>query len=520
MKNSALSLLVSVLLTSASIAQPQWHVQNSGSNRELTGVIFVDQNNGWISGWTGTMLHTTDGGENWSPQTIPPNNAYYNVYFTDLQNGWATGYSGKIIHTSDGGQNWVIQPSPVSMDFYDSYFINPEMGWITGGDYGSFPSYIKHRVILYTSNGGNSWSVQYNQSDQSPLQSIFFIDQNNGFATGESGTIMKTTDGGSNWVEQTVLSFYNFYDIFFTDNSTGWVAGEYAGLPYYSAILKTSDGGNNWIETALGTDEILKGIYFTDSTNGWAVGSDVNNAGIVYHTSDGGDNWTLQSIPAVDGLFSVFFLNENSGWAVGHLGTIIATNNQVPVELTSFTANAENNNVNLAWQTSTEINNSGFEIQRRKTDKNVTTSGWTKIGFAEGHGTTTNKNNYSFIDKDPGPGSYLYKLVQIDFDGTRNESKVVNIEVSSKPAGYVLMQNYPNPFNPATTIEYSIPSSGNVTLKVYNAIGEEVKTLVNNYQAAGDYKVNFNAITLSAGVYFYRLKTDKYSLTKKLLLLK
>ncbi|MEJ2196702.1 MAG: YCF48-related protein [Ignavibacteriaceae bacterium] len=222
-------ILISVLFSffifsSVSLTQPQWYEQNSGLNRELTDVCFVDQNNGWISGWTETMLHTTDGGATWTPQNILPNNAYYSVYFTDLLNGWATGYAGKIVHTTDGGETWVDQTAPITTEYYESYFINSDIGWLAGGDVGGFPSYISHRVILYTSNGGATWIEQYGEAYESPLKSIYFVDQNNGYAAGESGIIMKTTNGGINWSQQVISSFH-FRNIFFIDNLTGWVTG-------------------------------------------------------------------------------------------------------------------------------------------------------------------------------------------------------------------------------------------------------------------------------------------------------
>ena len=322
--------LAIVLSISICYAQPGWHTQNSGVNRELTDVCFVDQNNGWISGWTGTMLHTTNGGDTWTPQNIPPSNAYYSVFFTDLLNGWATGYDGRIVNTTDGGQTWVFQTAPVSTDFYKVYFVNSNIGWIAGGDAGTFPNYIDYRAILYTSNGGASWSAQYSQTHKSRLNSIIFVDQNNGYAAGESGVIMKTTDGGSNWSEQEIPSF-NFGNIFFIDNLTGWVTGLYLGLPHRTAVFKTTNGGINWVETPFGTDESLSDIYFADNMNGWAVGGN-GSGGIVYYTTDGGDNWTLQNIPSVNSLYRLYFCDENCGWAVGHLGTIIATDNPNVIE--------------------------------------------------------------------------------------------------------------------------------------------------------------------------------------------
>ena len=508
MKTVWITFLLFAFFSLSLFAQSNWYAQNSGVNRELTGVYFVDESNGWICGWTGTILHTTDGGQTWNPQTCPPTNAYYSVFFIDSQNGWATGYYGKLVHTSDGGQTWEIQPSPTTSDIYSVYFINSNEGWAAGGDYGSFPSYIKHRVILHTTNGGNSWVLQYSQSNKSILKSICFINANKGFATGESGVLMRTTDAGLNWSEGSIAGG-DYRDIFFVNETIGFAAG--------SSVYKTTDGGNNWSLVQTGANAGFDGIYFPDESNGWVVGvENGSNNGVIYHSSDGGESWLLQNTPVFDGLFSVFFANNNKGWAVGHLGTIVATDNSTPVELTSFSADVNEKNVLLTWQTSTEKNNSGFEVLRSIQNEN----NWSQSGFVEGQGTSTEPINYSFIDKNLEADSYSYKLVQIDFDGTQTESEIVNVEVSSQPEEYSLSQNYPNPFNPTTTIDFSIPQSGNVKLKVFNSIGEEVATLINDYKEAGSYQVNINSKNLTSGIYFYKIEAGNFSSIKKMILLK
>jgi photosystem II stability/assembly factor-like uncharacterized protein len=517
MKNQILtSVFVSIIIfTTVTLAQPQWYEQDSGVNRELFDVCFVDQTNGWISGVTETMLHTTDGGATWTSQNILPNNVYYTVFFTDLLNGWATGDGGKIVHSTDGGETWFDQVDPYTTNYYGSSFINPNMGWLAGGDAGGFPTYIPHRAILNTTNGGATWNVQYSAAYESLLRSIQMVDQNIGYAVGENGIIMKTTNGGTNWLQQTVISSFHLFDVYFASSTNGWVIGEYLGVPHYGAIFKTTDGGVNWSETSLGVDESLGGIYFTDMMHGWAVGGSPSIGGTIYYTSDGGANWIQQNIPSVEFLYKVFFVDETHGWASGHLGTIIATESTVPVEFTSFSAIADQYNVTLSWSTSTETNNSGFEILR-----SAQTDNWEKIGFVEGQGTSTQENNYSFVDENLGVGNFSYKLVQIDFDGTRTESDVVKVEINSLPAEYDLSQNYPNPFNPSTTIKYTIPSGEFVNLRVFNSIGEEVKTLVNEYKTEGTHEVKFDAADLSSGIYFYKIDAGKFSSIKKMILLK
>ena len=185
----------------------------------------------------------------------------------------------------------------------------------------------------------------------------------------------------------------------------------------------------------------------------------------------------------------------------------------VPVELSSFSANVNGTDVNLTWSTATETNNNGFEVQRKSGSEFVT------IGFVRGKGTTTEIQNYSFTDSKLSIGSYSYRLKQVDFDGSFEYSSVVNVDLTA-PTVFALEQNYPNPFNPSTLISYSIPQNSFVTLKVYDIIGNEVATLVNQTQSAGKYDVRFDASNLSNGVYMYSIKTDNFSSTKKMILMK
>jgi len=186
----------------------------------------------------------------------------------------------------------------------------------------------------------------------------------------------------------------------------------------------------------------------------------------------------------------------------------------IPVELISFSATTDSKNVNLIWATATEINNRGFEIERRydKTD-------WLEIGFVPGHGTTTEKQNYSYIDQNVNAGIYSYRLKQVDYDGTFEYSNeiLVNVTVSLE---FTLDQNFPNPFNPNTLIKYSIPKSSQVSLKIFNTLGQEMETLVNEEKQVGTYEVNWNASNLQSGVYFYRLQAGSFVQTRKMILLK
>lgn len=245
-----------------------------------------------------------------------------------------------------------------------------------------------------------------------------------------------------------------------------------------------------------------------------------------YYYDPGTDQWQLEStLPAprglpngvfVPGFAKLFFGGGNDGTS----GTAFVPDCwegtggiYIPVELTSFTAEAVGNSVKLNWTTASETNNLGFDVERSQDDQ------WQKIGFVDGKGTTTEIRNYSFTDQDVVSGTYAYRLKQIDFDGTVNYSNTVEVELNGITS-FSLEQNYPNPFNPTTLISYQLPITGFVNLKVFDVLGNEVTTLVNEYKSAGSYEIEFDAGSLSSGVYFYKLQAGDFVSARKMLLTK
>ena len=193
----------------------------------------------------------------------------------------------------------------------------------------------------------------------------------------------------------------------------------------------------------------------------------------------------------------------------------------LPVELTSFTGSARNGRIELNWNTATEVNNYGFEIQRKIHSGLNGLMDWQKIGFVDGHGTTNAPQNYSYIDNAVAFGKYSYRLKQIDRDGKFSYSKTVESVVGVAPNAMILGQNYPNPFNPETNIEFVVPVSGRTTLKVYSMLGQEVATLVNgNIEAGVIQHASFKGTSLPSGLYFYTLRSGSFVDTKKMLMMK
>jgi len=187
--------------------------------------------------------------------------------------------------------------------------------------------------------------------------------------------------------------------------------------------------------------------------------------------------------------------------------------NTIPVELVSFAAQVSDEGVLLTWKTATEINNSGFEIE-----KSFDSESWNKIAFVEGN-NGSEITSYSYLDKNIEASNVFYRLKQIDFDGTFEYSNIIEVVVDN-PTKFELEQNYPNPFNPTTVIKFRLPQTANVELAVYNLLGQKVAELVNGKLEAGYYSFNFDASNLSNGIYFYELKADNNRSVKKMILQK
>ncbi len=207
---------------------------------------------------------------------------------------------------------------------------------------------------------------------------------------------------------------------------------------------------------------------------------------------------------------------NNNGTSFFHVDFWAAVDSGIiPVELTSFTVNSFDDYAELQWITATETNNAGFAIERTSNQ----TSEWSEIAFVDGNGTSAHSNVYKYIDEELTVGTYTYRLKQIDYDGSYSYSSEVEAVISA-PDNFALYQNYPNPFNPSTTIKFNIPSDAQVQLNVFNTLGEKVAELFNGTLKGGYHEFVFDASTLTSGIYFYRLESDEFADSKKMILIK
>jgi hypothetical protein len=320
-----------------------------------------------------------------------------------------------------------------------------------------------------------------------------------------------------------------------------------SGLPHNVVTSLDFDGtGNIW----LGTD---KGLAKFDGSTNWVIYNSLNSpmssenvssivvdsSNHVYIGNSTSFNGNSAGLLKFDGTNWIIFNNSNSGkpdnplwmppeditdlaldatgklWMTspGGIGVYDKHGVPVPVELVSFNASAEGNNINLNWSTASEINNRGFEVQRYNGVE------WMLLTFIEGKGTTAEYQNYLYTERNVGTGKYRYRLKQVDFDGSYSFSAEVEVEITI-PGEFYLHQNYPNPFNPSTKIKFGIGSRQHILLKVYDVLGREAAVLTNEFKEAGEYEIDFNASYLSSGVYYYSIQAGDFFQTKKLILVK
>ncbi len=260
--------------------------------------------------------------------------------------------------------------------------------------------------------------------------------------------------------------------------------------------------------------------------------SDISNVTVAFGSANG--NWSVQ-----DNTGSPPSGSSSSGTVGGNyflglpeaatFGNLTGGSNPLPVELSSFTCVTKSSNVILNWETATEVNFYGFDVERKMTNDLMTNDNsshsslvngnWEKIGFVKGAGNSNSTKFYSFIDKNVLNGIYYYRLKIIDNSGGLKFSKEISANVN-QPFEFKLLQNYTNPFNPETVIQFSIPESSHIILSVFNSLGQLISTLVNETKSPGNYSITFNGSNFPSGVYYYSLTAGAHISTKKFILLR
>jgi photosystem II stability/assembly factor-like uncharacterized protein len=478
--------------------------------------IFYDV---WASSATGTVIaagsassaatfdqaiYSTDGGETWAVSAMVDSADldFNSLSMVSATTGYAAGEDHRVMKTTNGGATWfrVTDPATTTSDLETVSFVDVNTGYVFGASGAGFK----------TTDGGTTWTP-LTTTITGIIYGSHFLDAQTGFIVGASGNGRKTTDGGTTFTTMTTdMATSAIYSIYMVDANIGYLCGS------TGKVRKTTDGGTTWTNVDVGnTSPTLYQVEFKDENYGMTVGS----VGRTYYTSNGGTTWNYEntSMSTIYGLSIEKTSADTSAAFIAGTNAYIMRNHKViiPVELASFTASVNGDDVTLSWITATELNNSGFQVERKTGEEN-----WVELGFVQGKGTTTETQVYTFIDKDLISGKYNYRIKQIDFNGSHKYYDL-NEEVEiAAPNSYDLSQNYPNPFNPTTKIKYSVPVEGFVNIAVFNILGEKVANLVNSIQKAGKYELSFDATNLSSGMYIYRMESGNYVSIKKMMILK
>jgi photosystem II stability/assembly factor-like uncharacterized protein len=517
-----LPAFIILLLPGTSLTQTiQWQETNIVEGNPIfylqsnsSGDIFASR----VGDFIGTIYRTTDMGETWTLQTNGLAQGWRHLLAVNSNDVIFAAGEIEISYSTDNGDSWLptapILSGPVALgiDYNDDIYFSGDI--YEGGD------------IYKSTDDGNSWILINNGLENYRVNDIAFSPDGYVFvATIETqpnnyGKVFYSSNQGASWIPFNMDFTPVPDDIVVNTNGYIFISS------YVHDIYRSKDFGDTW---ELVNDNITNIVEMKTNQLGHIFISAYEHG--IYRSTDNGENW-IQVNSGLTNLGTGSFCVDPAGFLYTGLsglpGSIYRTTaSSVPVELISFTANVNSSTVTLNWRTATEINNSGFEVQRRETRAGSQESFWKEVGYVVGSGTTTELRSYSFNDSNVPFGIYSYRLKQIDYDGSFEYSNIIEVEISL-PAEFSLSQNYPNPFNPTTTIKYTIP--GNVilsgaknlfvSLKVYDALANEIATLVNEEKSSGNFEIEFDGNNLSSGVYFYRMRAGNFTVTKKFMLLK
>lgn len=579
MKKFYCFFIMSLLFISTSFSQVTWVQQTSGTLENLRGIYIVNSNVHYAVGNNGIVLKTTNAGQNWLMMPFPTNTNNICVYFQNENTGFVGNQNANIYKTINGGYNWEVNGSAstyaitslsmpsTSVGFcgdhyshiqkstdngqtwwsvattpgYDAkiFFMNDNRGWAVD-TYG---------YVYTTSNAGVNWSSIRISTDT--LSSVYFLTSTIGYVAGDSGRVFRTTNGGVNWTLLNTGTVNKLNSIYVQNLNTIYACGN-AGTIVYS-----NNGGSNWSVTTQGTYN-LNNLYFIPTSQ---IGGIAGDIGRIYRTFNMGNTCIGTSNTPAGYPFYTYYMDSRTDML--YLASEILGSGVAPGYITK---------IGFYFTTADTLTMNGFNVKMQNTTASsltgFTTTGWTTVysGTYKPNGTglryinlpqpyfnwngtsnllieicfnnsvyTQNSNVYSspavgmtyhnHTDLPTGDGCVnittgalqpnrpnICITTQI-YSGVNNNSGLI-------PDKYYLNQNYPNPFNPVTKIKYGLPKQGFVSLKIFDLLGREIKTIVNEQMNAGEFIVDFNGSELSSGTYFFRLEAGNFVETKKMILLK
>jgi photosystem II stability/assembly factor-like uncharacterized protein len=463
-----------------------WTYQTSvNPNLNLTDVKFIDSLNGYLfANYSGITYKTTDKGNNWNALLGSGYKEMLGFDYPDLFTGYTVGANGKIIKTTNSGENWCFISSGTTYNLNSIRLINDSIGFAVGTD-----------EILKTTNKGKMWlslEGRYN-SDEFVFVHCFDV---NKIIVASWSTIQKTTNGGLSWYQKMIISSGNFSSACFINNTGYYNAGSILG--------KSTDAGETWQESNPGID--MEKIFFINENTGFASSARPD----VYKTTNGGMNWNLiYTYNLFDGVVTIQFTDSINGFITTYTNLLKTTNGGYNwVRYPSPNFNVFSSSYMLNENTGFVTCNGGYIIKTTNSGQN-----W----IYQNSGTTYNLNYIYFLDSNVG---YTVGQYGIILKTTNGGSVWVNNQTGKIPDEYFLYQNYPNPFNPNTNIKYQITNNKLVVLRVYDILGKEVSTLVNEKQSPGMYEVTFDGSNFASGIYFYRIQAGDFVQVKKMVMIK
>jgi photosystem II stability/assembly factor-like uncharacterized protein len=398
----------------------------------------------------------------WYPQVSGTTESLRDVEFLNRYTGWIVGDGGVILKTTNGGNNWNSIPNPAigkpltTVNIIDSNIVYV-VGWF--------------ETIIKSTNGGLSWIELQNSpwGQGGSYDGSFFYDEKTGWIVGINGTVLKTTDGGYNYIEQFIVGG-DSYAIYFKNALTGITTAE------VTATFKTTDGGNNWNHIQLpfnGYGSVFDKISVVNNQKVWVCGRGTH---IVFFSNNFGDTWdTISTVPGLmptAWYYTINFADSLIGWVAGEYNRLFKTTN------------------------------GGYN--------------WTQENT--GAGTWFWRDIYSYNDSvvwGVGGGGRIMHTTNGGQTLVSNHNSYTNL-----PKDFKLYQNFPNPFNPVTKINYALPKTGLVTMKIYDVTGREIQTLVNEFKPSGYFSIDFDGSELSSGVYFYKIQSGNFVNVKRMVLIK
>ncbi|MFC1732467.1 YCF48-related protein [candidate division KSB1 bacterium] len=575
-----------------------WINQFTDTSYYFTSVCFIDSLNGWVAGkevdtgvfGNGVIVRTYNGGNTWNliyNDTLPGIDV---ICFPDLDTGWVVA-TGKVYKTIDGGINWEYKLGSNNIHFSSLYFSDPMNGWIVGSD-GIIPQ--PNTVFMHTHDGGVTWNSEIHNTLKYGFSGLHFNDAKYGWIVGNAGQIAYTADSGNTWIEHSELKWENLNNIHFSDHNNGWAFGM-GGYPFSFVILKTTDGGLNWIEQPSPHQlDIPASIFFTNPLNGWMVLSRnlLNDLFTkIMHTSDGGTSWNQQYYKNNNFLRDIKFIDPSNGWAVGGwysslvvyttdsgntwtelpsisnqylskvefvdydrawiIGsqTILYTNDGGSTWNQQWSGNSDLYDICFIdslngwvlgniWQTVPEYPYDGILLRTNDGGLNWTVDsiniGANDIHFRDkNHGWLisgkgifcTSDGGNSWIRQTSIPGNSLFFTDSLhgwavgpghSIRHTTNGGATGFNEITTSSSEYDI-NAYPNPFSFNITIEYELDQPGSVDILIYNQLGQQIEKISHRKKPTGKHKYKWNPTNLTNGLYYIRVKAGKEIATTKVI---